>query len=414
MYEDLKFYINLNVKNTPRSYTGKIISDSNVNQLQLDRICSTFPQDEQEAFKYSKLDCITCHGNNGKKYSFYNLSWTGTQTSFGQTNSIVKFTLDFEELIENPTGDQLYNGISFSFDFIDKIFGQASFDTQFPSEDNNNEIKLSLTVPEDLIVKLKDDTIVKFYTEFNGLVSSYYLFDLDIRQNKRVVISFPNRINVEEMYKRIEILKLYFEYVYNYRMNFSNVHLMDEQEKYNLSKVVVSELYTFQTNNNNQFKNRYSGKINELVERIKLWFELYDKFNESLLIWKKTIYNQNVDQNDKYLWICQAFESFCQHDYDINLKVLKNAKKKNNKASYPNLSDYLVIVEDIIEFKFSSRAKYYKNIVKVRDKLTHNNPNKVITDIEKDESSRLIEYFYLSLVVSKLDGISIGRMISLP
>ena len=104
----------------------------------------------------------------------------------------------------------------------------------------------------------------------------------------------------------------------------------------------------------------------------------------------------------------------CQNDKDIYSKALENAKEKNTKSTYPNLSDYLKTVEDIIDFKFTNRHKYYKNIVKVRDKLTHNNPKKNITEVEKDESFRLIEYFYLSIVVSKLDGLKIARMISLP
>lgn len=414
MYGDLKFYINLKVKNVPRTYTGRIINNEKGNQLQLDRICSSLPKDEQDAFQYSKLDYIVCHANNGKQYAFYNLVWTETQSNYGQDNIVLRFTLTFEELIENPTLDKLYNGISFSFDHIDSIFGRTSFDTQFPLQENNNEIKLTLSVPNDLNVNLDNQTEIRIYSEFDGLVSSYSLYDLNIIQKKRIYVKFPNRISLDEICNTIIVIKLYFEFIYSYKMGFKEVLLVDDKVNYKESKIKISKLYSLDPMPSTVFKNRYNGNSEELTKGIKLWFELYDKFIESILIWKKTIYNLNIDLNDKYLWICQAFESMCQNDKDIYSKALENAKEKNAKSTYPNLSDYLKTVEDIIDFKFTNRDKYYKNIVKVRDKLTHNNPKKSITEVEKDESYRLIEYFYLSIVVSKLGRLKIARMISLP
>ena len=414
MYEDLKFYINLKVNNTPKSYTGRIINNAKGNQLQLDRICSSLPKEEQDAFQYSKLDYIVCHANDGKQYAFYNLVWIETQSNYGQYNIVLRFTLTFEELIENPTPDKLYGGISFSFDNIESIFGRTSFDTQFPLQENNNEIKLSLSVPDDLNVDLDNQTQIRIYSQFDGLVSSYSLYDLNIVQKKRIYVKFPNRISLDEISKTIIVLKLYFEFVYNYKMGFKEALLIDEQDNYKESKIKISKLYNIDPMPSTAFKSRFNGNSEELTKGIKLWFELYDQYMDSILIWKKTIYNLNIDLNDKYIWICQAFESMCQNDKDIYSKALENAKEKSIKSTYPNLSDYLKTVEDIIDFKFTNRDKYYRNIVKVRDKLTHNNPKKNITEVEKDESFRLIEYFYLSIVVSKLDGLKIARMISLP
>ncbi len=414
MNDDLKFYINLSINKVPKSYTGRIINGTKGNQLQLDRISNSFTSDEQEAFKYSKIQCIRCQANNGKEYAFFKLAWLGTKTSFGQNNTVLSITLSFEDLIENPTTDALFNIINFSFDHIDNIFSRTTFDTQFPLEENGNEIKLTLSVPNPLSVVLDDGTQINFFSEFYGLASSYYLYDLNIKQTKRVNVKFPNRINYENIYSFISTLKLYFEFVYNYTMGFKDLVLIDDTDSYKASQIVVSKLSNDISLKSTLFKSRYNGTSEELTANINLWFNLYKNFSESILIWKKTIYNTNVDRDDKFLWLCQAFESMCQNDQVVYSNALIYARLKNSKCNYPNLSDYLKVIEGLIDFNFTNRDKYYKNIVKVRDKLTHNNPGKKVSDNEKDESYRLIDYFYLSFVVSKLGNIKISRMISLP
>lgn len=413
--DDLKFYINLKINNVPRSYTARIVNGSKGNQLQLDRISNSFTKDEEDAFNmFTKIPFIKCHADDGKDYAFYNLTWLGTRTSFGQHNIVLSITLSFQDLIQSPTEDNSFNSIIFSFDHIDEIFGRTSYDTQFPLEENKNEIKITLKVPDQLSVTLDDETKISFFSEFYGLVSSYTLYDLNVKQTKRVQVIFPNRINYERIYDFIVILKLYFEFVYNCTLGFKELVLIDDTDNYRVSNIMVSKLINIGSFGSPVFKSRYKGTSEELTQKIKIWFELYNNFEESILIWKKSIYNTNVDRDDKFLWLCQSFESMCQHDHTVYLSALKNAKVKNPKISYPNLSDYLLVVEDIIDFKFTNRSKYYKNVVKVRDKLTHNNPDKKVTEMEKDESYRLIDYFHLSFLVSKLGGLKISKMISLP
>jgi hypothetical protein len=414
--DELKFYIKLYVNKVEKNYNGKIVDTHNGKVLELDRLSSTLSTEEREAFKYAKIPHVIASANNGKEYVFYNLSWLGTRTHYGESNIVMHFRMSFDTLVENPTKTNMYNEVSFSFDFIEDMFGRTTFKTQFPTEDNNDELVLSVTVPENEICELADKTVIKVTTDFDGLVSSHHLFDIDIKQRKRIHVRFPDGKSLEEISNLIEIIKLYFEFVYNYRLGFNKIKLIniDIPKGYHLAELLISDLYnTMKPESLIKFKSRYTGTNTELVARIKNWIELYDLYSESIQLWKKTIYNDNIDETDRFIWICQAFESLCQHDEEIYSVALEHAKRKSKKKSYPNLSDYLYTVQDIIGFSSTSQNKHYRDIVRVRDKFIHNNPKKTISELQCENSYKLIDYFYLSLVVKKLDDIKVGRMLML-
>ncbi|ERJ11040.1 ApeA N-terminal domain 1-containing protein [Haloplasma contractile] len=413
MLDNTQYFISLYINNNPINYNGKILEDHNTLRLEMTRICDSYPKEEQEAFRYVKLDKLTCQGFNGKKYLFCNLLIVNTKTYFSQDNkSVISHYFTFTDLIENPSDNYLYSHVNFTFTKIEQLFERTTFNTQFPTDVNNNELILSLKVPQDKEIKISKNKTIIFSTHFNGLVSSDHLFDVSIKQEKQIQLKYNDLKSIEEIYDDIDKIKLYFEFLLNTRIKIKDINFLDTV-KYNQTNLMLSKYYFEIINENTKIKNRFRGSIDELGNSMVLWFSLIEKFHESINIWKKTIYNQTIDERDLFLWNCQAFETLCQKDENIYNEALKHTKAKNTRLQYPNLSDYMKAIEKVIDFSINNGEKYYKDVVKVRDKFTHNNPKKIVSEEQIKQSFDLIKYFYTSLIASKLGNMKIARSVML-
>lgn len=75
-----------------------------------------------------------------------------------------------------------------------------------------------------------------------------------------------------------------------------------------------------------------------IVEGINQWLLHYEPYKEVINIWKKTIYNRHVSDEDVFIWRCQSLELLCT----LYKPLLDEAKSqiKNPKQSFPNLSNF--------------------------------------------------------------------------
>lgn len=125
-----------------------------------------------------------------------------------------------------------------------------------------------------------------------------------------------------------------------------------------------------------------------IVVGINQWLLHYELYKEVIGIWRKTIYNRQVSDEDVFIWRCQSFELLCT----LYKPLLDEAKRqiKNPKQSSPNLSNFLNALN--IKHKFIECDKdYFDEVKDVRNVYTHYNPNKHISEREWKNASYLIK-----------------------
>ena len=140
------------------------------------------------------------------------------------------------------------------------------------------------------------------------------------------------------------------------------------------------------------------------------WLREYEKCSEVINLWQKTIYNNNVLLEDLFLWKCQAFELLCS----LYSGIYEKAKSFTGKnQANPNLKNYMSAVSSIYKLCETLDKKHYKDVKDVRDKLTHNNPMKTISEDQKKNAFSLIDYFLTKTigVICEIDCISTNLML---
>lgn len=125
-----------------------------------------------------------------------------------------------------------------------------------------------------------------------------------------------------------------------------------------------------------------------IVEGINKWLLNYEVYKEVINIWRKTIYNQHVSDEDVFIWRCQSLELLCT----LYKPLLDEAKLqiKNPKQSFPNLSNFLDALN--IKHKFIECDKdYFDEVKDVRNVYTHYNPNKHVSEREWRNASYIVK-----------------------
>lgn len=136
--------------------------------------------------------------------------------------------------------------------------------------------------------------------------------------------------------------------------------------------------------------NRTSLDKPEAVEKsINQWLSQYETYKEVVNIWKKTIYNRQVSDEDVFIWRCQSLELLCTL-YKPLFDEAKQRIKEPKKQSFPNLSNFLGALNTKRKFIVCDNA-YFDEVKKVRDVYTHYNPKKHISKREWWNASHLIQ-----------------------
>lgn len=132
-----------------------------------------------------------------------------------------------------------------------------------------------------------------------------------------------------------------------------------------------------------------SEKLETILKGINQWLLHYEPYKEVIHIWRKTIYNRQVSDEDVFIWRCQSLELLCTLNEPLLVEAKHQMENPNSKA-VPNISHFLQALN--IKRKFIECDKSYFNDVKhVRNVYTHYNPKKHISERQWWNSSHLIK-----------------------
>lgn len=128
---------------------------------------------------------------------------------------------------------------------------------------------------------------------------------------------------------------------------------------------------------------------NTIVKNINQWLLHYETYKEVIYIWKKTIHNRQVSDEDVFIWRCQSLELLCTL-YEPLFVEAKHRIKNPKKQTFPNLSNFLEALNNKCGFIECDKV-YFDTVKDVRNVFTHYNPDKHISEREWCNSSHLIK-----------------------
>jgi len=137
------------------------------------------------------------------------------------------------------------------------------------------------------------------------------------------------------------------------------------------------------------FNDMSTQKSDIIINGLNQWLSRYETYEEVIRIWKKTVYNSYVSEEDVFIWRCQALELLCT----LHRPLLDEAKryiKVPQKQPDTNLSNFLEGLNAKKHF-INCDNSYFADAKDVRNKYTHYNPKKHITERQWWNASHMID-----------------------
>lgn len=345
---------------------------------------------------------------SGDAYSVYRCKFSGDRLSFG-VSAVSELTGSFFRAIKETKIAQNYDTVSFRFKGIEKFFPLESFVTT----EGNKDGEYSISTGEKRTVThcFQDGTVVSVDSRYNGTLKSETLYNLNISQSKNITIVVPSKRTPDELLVMVSRVKQYFEFICDQELLLEKVWFHNSDTQHIHSELVSDAILLPKTYIKPLKENPYRGTQDELMRGLEAWMSSYEGYIEVFSIWEKTIYNVNVAQEDLFIWRCQAFELFSTLETDIYEKA-KTKMEKNQRE--PNLKNFLSSVSCLYDISPRLHQQYFADVKHVRDKLTHHNPRKNITEDQKKNSYNLIKYYLTSVLAKKfgISGISLSLCLS--
>ncbi len=341
------------------------------------------------------------------QYSVYGCKFHRIQHSFNNAgiNTIMG---KFDRLVCEEELNKKYDIISFSFEGIEKLFPLESFDTEFGGTDK--EIIFSKGKHEIISKNLIDNIACTIESSFTGVYKSKKLYNLDVKQTKVIRLEFESTKTIDELLEVLYKIKKYFEFILKQEIKLTNINISNGNSTHRQGELVYDTILIPQTFIKEIDKSFKPVDADVFFKGLNGWLREYEKCSEVIRLWQKTIYNSNVSPEDLFLWKCQAFELLCSLYSNIHKKA--NLLKEKKQAN-PNLKNYMSAVSSIYKLCETLDKKYYKDVKDVRDKLTHNNPMKTISEDQKKNAFSLIDYFLTKTigVICEIDCISTNLLL---
>lgn len=298
----------------------------------------------------------------------------------------------FESLIRQESPNEQYNSMSFSFEGIEKIFPLVSFEIDASGYDG----PLSITrpaIPENHY-HVNEDISGSVVSAFDGIPYNPCT-EVHISQKKYIRISFASKKTASELLIVLSKIKQYIEFLCSREIHFSNISFSSKGDTgYHLADVIIAPILIPKTLTkaleDNPF--RYSEEV--FFSGMHGWLEYYEKYSRVIAIWGKTVYNTSVSQEDVFIWRCQAFELLCTLTDEIKFDAYNNLAP--NQAN-PNLRNYLTVVSSKYNI-VKPFEEFFADVKDVRDKMTHNNPRKNVTEGQIKNAYGLINHFLTATI----------------
>lgn len=148
-------------------------------------------------------------------------------------------------------------------------------------------------------------------------------------------------------------------------------------------------------------------KPETIIKDMNQWLLHYEAYKEVIRVWRKTIYNRQVSDEDVFIWRCQSLELLCTL-YKPLFDEAKQRVREPKKQTFPNLSNFLGALNAERKFIVCDNA-YFDEVKKVRDVYTHYNPKKHISEREWWNASHLIQ-IALKAALGYVMGLKMGNI----
>lgn len=407
----------------------KTIFDSSKHEV-LELTFEDVPRDLIKQFQNIKyIDKICCFEDSNFYVILYKCNVSSMHYSFmknslrpnsGESKIVAHLFVDYEESINMDIRDpmkkdviidecDIFNEVMFSFTNIDKVFSKEKFNITQETRDGKFTIE-----KEKLKIHFKklEDKVIFIDTNIPNLSGSPY--DISINQEKIFNIRYNESKSIEEIYKDLNKIKVFFEFLFQTEIELSNISFWNiriddvDHLRYviGFAKVIYSRTFTPYTKVSNRISSTLFNcdKVN-VLDGLQNWLMKYELLNESISIWVKTIYNSNKNLSDEIIWYCQSLELLCNYIEEIYKKaeLLRNPRQK-----FPNIRNYINAIQDIYDlFENYDELKLDNSLTTindVRNKCIHNNPKLVISKEDMASAVKLLKFTYVSTIF-KLIGI---------
>lgn len=397
----------LKVGAEPLTVFGKI--DEINHQIELNyQIINAQSLELREKLVYGPKFIIQLTDTQAQLYSIYGCKISCATMSIAQSNVVV-LNGSFDRLIREDCLEKLYEFILFSFVGIEQIFPLEKFTTEL--EDDENMLKFVKEKRQTTVYKLNDELECTIESRFHNAIKSDSLVNLDIQQEKVIRLTFSEAKTVDELLLVLGQVKTYFEFILKQEIKISLIEFGSVSTKdFKNSILLYDDLLQPKTYIKAVPQNPYRDSAGKLFCGMRGWIQLYDKYSDVIEIWEKTIYNTHVSKDDLFIWRCQAFELLCTIDPVVYSKA---TALKGPKQAHPNLKNFLSATNEIYGLFPNIDCHYFKDVKEVRDKLTHNNPKKAVTEDQKYNSQMLIDYFFTRTVMKTFQISGIPMCIAL-
>ena len=314
------------------------------------------------------------------------------QTLSLSSSGMGTLTGHFESLIKQESPFEKYHSTSFSFVDIEKIFPLINF--QISTTDYYGPVSISRPALAQEQHTINDTLSAAIISHFNGLPSDSCT-EIHINQNKYITINSETEKTAIELLDLLSSIKQYIEFLCSQEIQLRNISFSSKKDTgYSLAEVVTAPLLIPNTFVKKIDSNPYRQSEEDFFAGLQGWLENNEKYKRVLEIWKKTIYNTNVSDEDIFVWRCQAFELLCALTDEIKDEAYSNLAPDQ---SNPNVRNYLTVVSSRYDIAKSSSA-YFSDVKDVRDKLTHNNPKKTVTEDQIKNAYGLINHFLIATI----------------
>lgn len=336
-------------------------------------------------------------------YTVYGCFFHNCRSAFS-SSSVTVINGSFDRLIKERRPDQLYNSVLIHFGGIEKFFPLETIQATVPDEFDGS-FTYSRSAANNEAYQLINNINCSPISLFEGIVVSDNLTSLELKQQKFLKLIFKEAVSVNIMIEYINKIKLYFEFVVKQEINLDIIRFKYSDNPLSDAELLFDGALHSKTIIRTIQDHPYHMSNEVLFNGLKGWLKEFDAYSDAIKIWKKTIYNTNISEEDVFIWRCQAVELMCT----INPIIFPKAEKyKQEKQSSPNIENFLMVANYDLNIGKDCFKDYLRDVKLVRDKLTHNNPKKQITANQIWNSCRLIEYFLISIFswIMNIDGVS--------
>ncbi len=343
-----------------------------------------------------------------QSYVLYNCKFFKNTLSISQAGVTSLFG-KFDRLVKEIEINKQYDTALFTFEGIEKIFPLEKFETEFEGESGilkfikEKSIKYGCELLESLSCEVVSD--------IKGAVKSIKLYEPQIKQKKVIKLTFKDKKSKDEIIEKILQVKKYFEFLVRQELKISDIVFKNENplDHYN-GYLLCDDILEPKTKIKPLIDNPYRDSFDNLFVGLKGWMNNFEFYSEVIKIWQKTIYNLNISNDDKFIWYCQAFELLCT----LNTEIYEKAKTlKATNQEHPNVKNFLQATRDLFDICKGLDDKHFQNVKNVRDKITHNNPKKIITQTQRENALQLIEFAFFDTMeqIMNIKGIPLGFML---